>query len=153
MAGTADPRQRWDSDDRFTGAADASAFAAAIEELAVLARRPGWVAEDPGIHLVPHLDGAQVAGLRLTGWHTTGDGVLAAAAEYRRGDSRRDLRRRAWELIGAIAEPAASVRERADGDTVSFEIVTGIPENGHFATHGHTMRLTLSPASPPDAAG
>ncbi|MBO0785619.1 MAG: hypothetical protein J2P27_05520 [Actinobacteria bacterium] len=79
--------------------------------------------------------------------------MLETAAEYRRGDSRRDLRRRAWELIGAIAEPAASVRERADGDTVTFVVVTGIPENGHFATHGHTFRLTLRPASPPNAAG
>lgn len=47
MADTVDPRQRWDTDTRFTGVADASAFAAAIEELAALARRPGWVAEEP----------------------------------------------------------------------------------------------------------
>ena len=43
----ADSRKRWDSDDRFTGMADASAFAPAVEELAALARRPDWVAEDP----------------------------------------------------------------------------------------------------------
>ena len=43
----ADSRQRWDTDDRFTGVADASAFAPAVEELAALARRPDWVAEDP----------------------------------------------------------------------------------------------------------
>jgi len=29
----ADSRQRWDTDDRFTGVADASAFAPAVEEL------------------------------------------------------------------------------------------------------------------------
>ncbi|MBO0785618.1 MAG: hypothetical protein J2P27_05525 [Actinobacteria bacterium] len=67
MAGTADSRKRWDTDDRFTGVADASAFAADIDELAALARRPGWVTEEPGVHLVPHLDSAQVDGLRMTG--------------------------------------------------------------------------------------
>jgi len=90
MAGTVDSRKRWDTDDRFTGVADASAFAAAVEELAGLARRPGW-----------------------------------------------------------IAEPAASVRERTDGDGVIFEVVTGIPDGGRFASHGHTVRLTLRPAGSP----
>jgi hypothetical protein len=33
----ADSRKRWDTDDRFTGVADASAFAPAVEELAALA--------------------------------------------------------------------------------------------------------------------
>ena len=148
MAGTVDPRRRWDADDRFTGAADASAFAVAVEELAGLARRPGWVAEEPEVHLVPHLRGAQVAGLRLSGWHTGEGGVLDAVAEYRAGESRGDLRRQAWALLGTIAE-RASVRERADGDSVIFEVVTGIPDGGHFASHGHTVRLTLRQASAP----
>jgi hypothetical protein len=147
MAGTVDPRKRWDTDGRFTGAADASAFAVAVEELAGLARRPGWVAEEPEAHLVPHLRGAQVAGLRLSGWHTGEDGVLDAVAEYRAGESRGDLRRQAWALLGTIAEPAASVHERTDGDSVIFEVVTGIPDGGHFASHGHTVRLTLRQAS------
>ncbi len=112
MADAAGPRPRWDTDARFTGVADASAFAAAIDELAVLARRPGWVAEEPEAHLVPHLREASVAGLRLTGWRTGADGVLEADAEYQPGTSRGGLRRRAWALIGVIAEPAASVRER-----------------------------------------
>jgi hypothetical protein len=149
MADIMDPRKRWDTDDRFTGVADASAFAAAVEELAGLARRPGWVAEEPEAHLVPHLRGAQVAGLRLSGWHTGEDGVLEAVAEYRAGESHGELRRQAWALIGTIAEPAASVRERPDGDSVIFEVVTGIPDNGHFASHGHTVRLTLRPAGTP----
>ena len=149
MAGTADSRKRWDTDDRFTKVADASAFAAAVEELAGLARRPGWVAEKPEVHLVPHLRGAKVAGLRLSGWHTGADGVLEVVAEYRAGESRGELRRQAWALLGEIAEPAASVRERTDGDGVIFEVVTGIPDGGRFASHGHTVRLTLRPAGSP----
>jgi hypothetical protein len=146
MADVAASRQRWDTDDRFIGVADASVFATAIEELAALARRPGWVAEEPEVHLVPYLHGADVVGLRLVNCRAAKDGVLEVAAEHSPGDSRRDIRRRAWGLIGAIAEPAASVRERRDGETVVFEIVTGIPDRyGQFASHGHTLRLTVLP--------
>jgi hypothetical protein len=143
----ADSRKRWDTDDRFTGVADASAFAPALDELAALARRPGWVTEEPGVHLVPHLRRAGVEGLRVVDSATGDNGVLVVTAEYRPGDSRRDIRRRAWELLGAIAEPAASVHESHDGDDVVFEVVTGIPDGaGPFASHGHTVRLTLRQA-------
>ena len=146
----ADSRQRWDTDDRFTGVADASAFAPAVEELAALARRPDWVAEGPEIHLVPHLRGASVDGVRITQIRTGEDGVLAVDAQCDPGASRGELRRQAWVLLGTVAEPAASVRERRDGDAAVFEVITGIPEGaGPFASHGHTLRLTLSPATTP----
>ena len=146
MADTTEPRKRWDTDERCTGVADASSFAPAIEELAALARRPGWVAEEPETHLIPHLRNTDVTGLRLLHCHTAGNGVLCVTAEYSAADSRRDIRQRAWTLIGAIAEPAASVREHPEGSTVVFDIVTGIPEaRGQFATHGHTLRLALIP--------
>jgi hypothetical protein len=141
----ADARKRWDTDDRFSGAADASAFAPAIEELAALARRPRWVAEDPELHLAPHLRRASVDGLRIGEIRTVRDGVLAVTAECGQGVSRGELRRLAWALLGTIAEPAASVRER-HGDAAVFEVVTGIPDDGgSFATHGHTLRLTVTP--------
>ena len=144
----ADSRKRWDSDDRFTGMADASAFAPAVEELAALAHRPGWVAEDPGIHLAPHLRSASVDGVRITQIRTGQDGVLAVDAECDRDASRGELRRRAWVLLGTVAEPAASVRERRDGVAAVFEVVTGIPDGaGPFASHGHTLRLTFTPAT------
>ena len=55
--------------------------------------------------------------------------------------------RRAWALLGSVAEPAASVRERRDGDSIVFEVVTGMPDNaGPFTSHGHTLKLTLTPA-------
>jgi hypothetical protein len=145
-----DSRKRWDTDERFTGVADAGAFAPAVEELAALARRPGWVAEDPEIHLAPHLRSARVDGVRIVEIGAGKDGVLAVDAECDRGASRGELRRRAWVLLGTIAEPAASVRERRDGDAAVFEVVTGIPDGaGQFASHGHTLRLTLRPATAP----
>jgi hypothetical protein len=146
MADTADSRKRWDTDQRFAGVADASAFAAAVEELAALARRPGWVAEEPEVHLVPHLRRAGAGPLRLLTCSSGDDGVLNVEAECGPGDSRRDIRRLAWALLGEVAEPAASVRERRDGDSVVFEVVTGVPgDSGPFASHGHTIRLTVLP--------
>jgi len=65
MTDTDDSRKRWDTDDRFVGVADAGVFAASVEELAALAHRPGWVAEEPEVHLEPHLRGAAVAGVRM----------------------------------------------------------------------------------------
>jgi hypothetical protein len=150
MAEIADPRQRWDTDDRFAGVADASAFASGVEELAELARRPGWVTEEPEAHLVPHLRDASIDGLQLVDCQTRDDGVLAVTATYYLGASRSDIRRRAWALLGTIAELAASVREHADGQAVVFEMVTGIPDgSGPFVSHGHSLRLTLLPAATP----
>lgn len=153
MAYVADVQKRWDTDERFTGVADASAFARAIEELAALARRPRWVAEDPQIHLAPHLRGASVQGLRIAEIRTVQDGVLAVTAEYDQGASRGELRQLAWALLGTIAEPAASVQERHDDDATVYEVVTGIPDNaGPFASHGHTLLLTLTPSQLGNAA-
>jgi hypothetical protein len=75
------------------------------------------------------------------------DGVLAVSASCDAGASHGELRRQAWVLLGAVAEPAASLRERRDGDAAVFEVVTGIPDGaGPFASHGHTLRLTIQPA-------
>ena len=150
MADMTDPRQRWDTDERFAGVADASAFASGVEELAELARRPGWVTEEPEAHLVPHLRDATIDGLQVVECQTRDDGVLAVTATHQPGASRSDIRRRAWALLGTIAEPAASVREHADGQAAVFEMVTGIPAgSGPFASHGHSLRLTLLPAATP----
>ena len=88
VAGTTGSNNRWDADDRFVGVADASGFAAAIEELAALAHWPGWVAEDPDVHLVPHLTAAAVEGLRLVSCRTRAHGVLNVAVQYSPGLSR-----------------------------------------------------------------
>lgn len=148
MAATDEPRQRWDTDDRFIGVADAGVFADAVQELAQLARRPGWVAEEPGVHLVPHLENASVPGVRVLSCDTGDDGVLNVSAEHDPSDSRRDIRRLAWALLGHIAEPLASVHEHRSGDAVVFDVITGVARgSAQFATHGHTLRLTVRPAA------
>lgn len=45
-------------------------------------------------------------------------------------------------LIGTVAETLSSVREHREGDVI-FEVVTGEPDGGRFASHGHAMRLSV----------
>jgi hypothetical protein len=112
MTDATDSRKRWDTDQRFAGVADASAFAAGVEELAELARRPGWITEEPEMHLVPHLRDANIDGLQLVDCQTADDGVLAVTATYDPGARRSDIRRRAWALLGDHRR-ARSQRARA----------------------------------------
>jgi hypothetical protein len=143
--------RRWEDDDRYVGVADASLFGPAVDELAELAHRPGWVAEEPGVHLLPHLRDANVAGLSVVGSGVGDAGILEVEAEHSPADSRRVIRRQAWALIGAIAELATCVRERQIGDALVFEVVTGMPaDTGPFATHGHTVRLSVRPSRRPN---
>ena len=50
--------RRWDSDERGRGVVSGRSLAANVEELAAAMREEGWVAEEPEIHLVPHLEAA-----------------------------------------------------------------------------------------------
>jgi hypothetical protein len=60
-----------------------------VAELAELARRPGWVTEEPEVHLVPHLRDGNMAGLQLVECQTAGGGPTRKPAESipRSGDS------------------------------------------------------------------
>jgi hypothetical protein len=45
---------------------------------------------------------------------------------------------------------ARGERECHRGNSLIFEIVTGVPDgSGQFASHDHTLRLALVPASTP----
>jgi len=101
MADATAERRRWDTDERFSGVADASGLAAAVDELAALARRPGWVAEEPEAHLVPHLTSART-GLQVLDCVVAAGGVLDVTARPAAGAAQRDVRREAWALIGAV---------------------------------------------------
>jgi hypothetical protein len=137
-------RRRWDVDERFTGVADASPAVPALEALLAACRTPGWVTEDADAHLGGHLraecerDGAP---FRWLGATQGADGVLdvEVATSLRRNDAFRA----AVALLAVVAESAFAVR-RAGPWVV--ECVTGmLAGDGEFATHGHTVRLTLRP--------
>jgi len=112
-------RRRWDTDERGHGVGDARASLGAIQELADLAASSEWVAEDPEAHLLPGLrDRIEISGLRLEGAEVQPDGA---------------------------AELTSLVRETAGDGSINFEVVTGIPpEDGGFATHGHTLRVEVA---------
>lgn len=137
--------RRWDTDERGEGVADARAALPAIAELADLAARERWVAEDPEAHLLPGLrDRIAITGLRLDEVTVDARGVLRLRLTTATRLSRREIRQSVWSILGGAVEMTTHVLETNDGDTVSFDVVTGMAESpGQFATHGHTLRVEV----------
>ena len=136
--------RRWDTDARRHGVADARASLPAIRELEELAATPDWVAEDPESHLMPHLrSGFDAAGMTITAFAVEASGLLTVRV---RASARRpaELRSAMWAVLGEVAELSSHVRESHAGELVVFEVVTGVPPGGEFATHGHTLRIEVA---------
>jgi hypothetical protein len=118
-------RRRWDGDERFRGVADAGGATADVDRLLAQTREPGWVTEDPDLHLAPScLPAAASLGLDI---------VVAG-------------RIAAYGLVGAIAESTTHVREyrNEDRSVIVLEALTGVlPGDGPFASHGHLVRVRL----------
>ena len=141
------PAKRWDTDERGHGIGDASAHLPAINELADLAARPDWVTEDPEEHLLPGLRrGAEATGLTITSFAATPDGTFTVHVKGASEMSRREVRQAAWTALGAVAELATNVREVKGDAGIVFDVVTGQPDGGRFATHGHSLRLVVDSA-------
>lgn len=144
---TEERSRRWDDDERGRGIASAIANVPAICELADLASQPDWVAEDPELHLLPGVrHGAEASGLTITSFATDPEGCFTVHLKGAGAMSRRELREAAWRILGAVAELSSHVRESHDEEGVTFEVVTGNPEGGTFATHGHSLRLVVDSA-------
>ena len=147
---------RWDTDERGTGIGDAAALAPGAHELLAALSEPGWVAEDPDAHLLPHLRQA-CERLPLELDHVRSEEAGAYLVSLRLTGARGDVRaarEAAFGLIGAIAESATYVRQRRNGagdvdraepgDDVLFEVATGMlaPDTA-FASHGHVLALRI----------
>lgn len=66
---------RWDGDERGDGVADATEFLDGAAELIAAMRRPNWVAEEPELHLLPHLERTcEELPLRIVEAHAMDDG-------------------------------------------------------------------------------
>jgi hypothetical protein len=136
-------RRRWDGDERGEGVADAAAFVAGVGELLAAMQAPAWVAEDPDLHLLPHLRRACEALPLELGGTAVADGVFEVELRWT-GPERRpaEVRAAVFGLVGTFAESASYVRERPGG---LFDVVTGmLDSDGFFAAHGHTLRITVS---------
>ena len=135
---------RWDSDDRGHGVGDASAAVAAIEELEKLARTQEWVAEDPEAHLLAGLrERLDLTGLTLESTAVEPDGKYRIRLASGTALSRREIRQSVWTILGGVAEMSTFVAETASEQVVAFEVVTGMPPGGRFATHGHSLRIEV----------
>jgi hypothetical protein len=147
--------RRWDGDERGDGVADASSFAGGADELIAAMRRPNWVAEQPELHLLPHLERACESGpLRLVGTRTTADGSYEVELAWTGDEGGVGvIRASIFGLLGAIAEPASYIRQRrtdANGGPsgeLSFDVVTGIVDETPFKPHGHSLRLVVRTAA------
>ena len=139
-------QRRWDTDERGRGVAHARASLPAIQQLAELAEAEDWVAEDPATHLLPALrERIEGSVLSISAVDVQPDGALRVRIATSRPLSRRELRNAVWLILGGVAELTTLVRETRSGNSVSFEVVTGIPPGeGPFATHGHTLRVEVN---------
>lgn len=139
--------ERWHGDERGRGVGDASGATPALRELLDLAHRPGWVAEEPEVHLEGHVRRAAAdVGVVVADTQTSADGSFVVTLVHDPAMSKRAVRVAAWGVIGAVAEITTHVRERSDPDGTVFHVVTGTtPDPAGFATHGHQLTLRFLP--------
>jgi hypothetical protein len=139
--------RRWDTDERGRGIASGEAFAGNLRDLADLMADPGWVAEDPEAHLLPHVQAAcDVPGsdLRLDRAWSDREILIVELTSMTPDPSIGHLRRAALTIVAAFAEGSTHVRQRRAGEVLEFEIATGTaPNDGSFAPHGHLVRLRI----------
>src|SRR5678810_244853 len=111
---------------------------------------PGWVAEQPEVHLSPHLRAwlEHHDVFTLDGVEVDEDGayLMDLTWQGRLGDLR-GVRAAAYSLVGSVAETASYVRQRRGDGLVTYEVATGIVGgDAHFATHGHVLLLRIAGA-------
>jgi hypothetical protein len=139
--------RRWDDDERGEGVADARTFAHDAEALVDAMRRPNWVAEQPEVHLLPHLQrSCESLPVELVGARVSDDGSYDVGLRWT-GETDRigEVRAAVFSLVGGFAEVFTYVRQRRGGDAVVFEVVTGIlGEESSFSPHGHSLRLSVA---------
>jgi len=149
----ADGRPRWDVDPRGIGVGDARAFVPALDALRARAEEPGWVAEEPELHLLPHLEAAAastgVLTVRTAVADETGAFVVELAWTGDSGPDRGSLRNAMFALVAAIAETTSVVLEDPAAGGREIELVTGSTEAATFAPHGHIVRFRIvDPVAP-----
>jgi hypothetical protein len=147
-------RRRWDTDTRGIGVADARAWRPTIDAIAAAVEEPGWVAEEPDLHLLPHLEAAVGDGpLAITGARVAADGTFEVALEWiGPGESSRlAIRSALCALVASIAETVTVLHEPPAAEGRALEVLSGkADDDGPFAGHGHLLRFTVTgPPTPP----
>jgi len=141
-------RRRWDDDVRGIGPADARAWAPVVESIARVTAQEGWVAEEPDLHLLPHLEDRAAGGpLAIRAARTASDGTFEVDLDWvGPGEpSRGAIRSGLYALIATIAETITVVHEPPEAHGFVVEVLSGTPDgDGPFAGHGHTIRLEVA---------
>ena len=142
--------RRWDIDERGHGVADARRLVPRIDELRRAADAADWVAEQPEMHLWPHLQraiGADGSPWISSDWAVDDDGTLTVELVHGPVDddrARADLSADLLQLLGFVVEGSTYIEfeGRTSDDAVILDVVTGMLEDQTpFKGHGHTLRL------------
>ena len=146
---------RWEGDERRQGVADAKRLTSCAHELLEAFREPTWVAEQPNLHLRPHIETWCEADprLALTDARTDDSAAYVLDLSWRGAPaSVGEARAAVFALIGSFAESATYVRQRrvpGDGHGMAtrlqFEVGTGeLGSDARFAPHGHVVVINLA---------
>jgi hypothetical protein len=147
--------KRWDGDKRGHGVSDAARLVAGASELVAAFSEAAWVAEQPEIHLGPHVRAwcQRDQRLALIDDHTDDTGAYILDLEWRGAiGSVGEARAAAFSLIGSFAESGTYVSQRrVSGNrnrsttTLQFEVGTGeLAPESTFAPHGHVVVINLA---------
>ncbi len=141
-------RARWDTDTSGHGVASGRDLVPDALRLADALGEPDWIAEDPQVHLVPHIERSCVAAgspVRLTGWFVEEDGTLVVRLTAAAGSLDRPSRRLAvFGVVASLAESRTTLHQRPDG---AFDVITGVLDGDiEFAPHGHRLRIVVDDA-------
>jgi hypothetical protein len=146
---------RWDGDNRGDGIGDAAQLVPGASELVAAFRETAWVAEQPEIHLGPHVDAwcERDQRLALSNAYIDDRHAYILDLQWRGGPaSVGEARATVFSLIGSFAESATYVRQRrvardADGSPqkLQFEVGTGeLAPDARFEPHGHVVVINVA---------
>jgi hypothetical protein len=140
-------RRRWDIDVRGRGVASAAGEVPALDRLRGVMLEPDWVAEQPELHLLPHIRRACAD----HGWSVRRADVVDAVLDVEvDAPGARNPTEAVFTLLGSFAEPATHVATTTHdvGREIAVTITTGVLEgDSHFAPHGHVVRLRVTTES------
>ena len=107
---------------------------------------PGWVAEQPDVHLLPHIERAcsAVGTFRILAERLE-ETVYVIVLDWSPPEpSSRRLRSDIFCLLASFVESSTHVRQRVLADAVEFDVTTGmLADETHFRTHGHLVRFRV----------
>lgn len=145
--------RRWDDDERGHGIGDAAQLVTGASELVAAFSQSDWVAEQPELHLRPHIEAWCQRDERLALVGDKTDDTDAYILDLEWCGAKRSVgeaRAAVFSLLGSFAESATYVRQRrvnGNGSTMKlrFEVGTGeLAPDAKFAPHGHVVVIDVA---------